>query len=105
MGTRLLAQKLVVEHVVLDPNRGVQMLGVPRKPVDAVDAVKLDAAGFNQGARRFDEVKVAGFVDAPAGSRKDDDRVAPLAEYQHVNILAEVMRVKAAVLFLHKKGR
>src|SRR6476661_1497315 len=99
-GHQLVAEKLVVENVVLHAHGGRQVLGVPRKPVDAVDAKQLDAAGFDQRAGGFDKLKVAGLVVAAAGSGENDNRVAPAAKHEHVNVLAQVMRVKAAVLFL-----
>ena len=101
---QFLSQKLVVENMVLHAHGGRQVLGVPRMLVDAINAEKLDPAGLHQGSGRFDKLKVAGLILMTAGSRENDDWVAPSAKHQHVDILTKVMRIKATVLFLHGGG-
>ena len=104
-GHEFLAQKLVVKNVILYAHGRGQMLGIPGILVDAVDAVQFHASGFNERAGRFDELEIAGFVFPAAGGGENEYRIPPGTENQHVDVLAEMVRVKAAMLFLHDDGK
>jgi hypothetical protein len=87
--------------VVLHANTWFEVLGVPGMLVDAVDAKEFHAARLDERANGLDEIEVAGLVLAAARGGENDHRVTPGAKHQHVNVLAQMMRIEAAVLFLH----
>ncbi len=101
VGQDVVEDDILVGEVGPDAVGRVDGLVIPALLVDAVGAVDLDPAGVDLVGDRAHEAEVLVLVIAAERGGKQDDRVARVAEDQHLEFPAQVSRIPADVLFVH----
>ena len=101
-GYELLVQHTVVEGMVIHPLPRMQVLGIPTVCIYAVNTVQLNFPRLHKVPGRFHELEILVLIVPTHRSRKQDERIAPMAKDQVFDVAAQGRRVCFMVRFVHR---
>ena len=103
-GNNFVDEVILVLDVTGDaPARG-NVAVVPALHVDGVDAKELQFAALNAFTDSADHVSIFELEEAAAGSGKDEDGQASMAEDEEFHVAVEPVGIPLVVLAVHGKG-